>query len=93
MSLTKTEAIEKNRYELQFSVDKATFDAAVNALKEILASMEMRGIKIDTAELNRLSRQFEERINELTGEIYKESGEEFNINSTKQIYILRNCAN
>ena len=30
MSLTKTEAIEKNRYELQFSIDKATFDAAVD---------------------------------------------------------------
>ncbi len=29
MSLTKSEAIEKNRYELQFSVDKATFDEAV----------------------------------------------------------------
>ena len=32
MSLTKSELIEKNRYELQFSVDKATFDAAVNAV-------------------------------------------------------------
>ncbi len=30
MSLTKNELIEKNRYELQFSVDKATFDAAVD---------------------------------------------------------------
>ena len=29
MSLTKSEAIEKNLYELQFSVDKATFDEAV----------------------------------------------------------------
>ena len=32
MSLTKSEVIEKNRYELQFSVDKATFDAAVSAV-------------------------------------------------------------
>ena len=32
MSLIKTENIEKNRYELQISVDKATFDAAVNAV-------------------------------------------------------------
>ncbi len=30
MSLTKNELIEKNKYELQFSVDKATFDAAVD---------------------------------------------------------------
>jgi len=29
MSLTKKEAIEKNRYELQFTIEKATFDAAV----------------------------------------------------------------
>ena len=32
MSLTKSELIEKNRYELQISVDKATFDAAVSAV-------------------------------------------------------------
>ena len=32
MSLTKSEVIEKNRYELQFSVDKATFDVAVSAV-------------------------------------------------------------
>ena len=32
MSLTKSEIIEKNRYELQISVDKATFDAAVSAV-------------------------------------------------------------
>ena len=32
MSLKKSELIEKNRYELQFAVDKATFDAAVNAV-------------------------------------------------------------
>ena len=31
MSLTKCEVIEKNRYELQFSVDKETFDKAINA--------------------------------------------------------------
>ena len=29
MNLTKKEAIEKNRYELQFTIEKATFDAAV----------------------------------------------------------------
>ena len=63
------------------------FDIELPVMK-ILASMEERGIKIDTAELNRLSRQFEERINELTDEIYKESGEEFNINSTKQLSVI-----
>ena len=32
MSLTKCEVIEKNRYELQFSVDKETFDKAINVV-------------------------------------------------------------
>ncbi len=32
MSLTKCESIEKNKFELQFSVDKATFDAAVDKI-------------------------------------------------------------
>lgn len=30
MSLTKKELIEKNKYEIEFSIDKATFDAAVD---------------------------------------------------------------
>jgi hypothetical protein len=29
MNLTKCELIEKNKYELQFSVDKATFDVII----------------------------------------------------------------
>ena len=32
MSLIKTENIEKNRYELQISVDSAKFNAAVSAV-------------------------------------------------------------
>ena len=30
MSLTKKELIEKNKYEIEFSIDKAAFDAAID---------------------------------------------------------------
>ncbi len=63
------------------------FDIELPVMK-ILASMEMRGIKIDTLKLNELSKEYENRINELTEEIYKLSAEEFNINSTKQLSVI-----
>ncbi|MBE7021462.1 MAG: DNA polymerase I [Ruminococcaceae bacterium] len=63
------------------------YDIELPVMK-ILASMELRGIKIDVSRLNELSKQFEERISELTFRIYKHSGEEFNINSTKQLSVI-----
>ncbi len=46
MSLTKSEVIEKNRYELQFSVDKETFDKAVNAVyRKMVKNMNIPGFR------------------------------------------------
>ncbi len=54
-------------------------------LIEVLANMEQNGIKVDAKFLNRLSAEAEIDIKELESEIYKLSGEEFNINSPKQM--------
>ena len=54
-------------------------------LIEVLANMEENGIKVDAKFLNRLSGEAEIEIKELESEIYKLSGEEFNINSPKQM--------
>lgn len=54
-------------------------------LIDVLASMESIGFQIDVDQLTALSKTFETRINELTEKIYDEAGQEFNINSTKQL--------
>jgi DNA polymerase-1 len=51
----------------------------------VLANMETNGIKVDARFLNRLSGEAEIEIKQLESEIYKLSGEEFNINSPKQM--------
>ena len=50
-----------------------------------LYDMEKHGIKIDKAALEKYGNNLKNRINELTLAIYNEAGQEFNINSTKQL--------
>jgi len=54
-------------------------------LIEVLAEMELNGIKIDRDYLEKLSRQWESELTIITEEIYSLCGEEFNINSPKQL--------
>lgn len=54
-------------------------------LFHVLAKMEQNGVKIDVAILNEMSRANKRRVGELTGEIYKIAGSQFNINSTQQL--------
>ncbi|MBX3412309.1 MAG: DNA polymerase I [Pirellulales bacterium] len=54
-------------------------------LIEVLAEMEFNGIRIDTARLAELSRQYGERLATLEGAIYQLAGHEFNIASPKQL--------
>lgn len=51
----------------------------------VLAKMENNGIEIDAVKLAELSKEFEQKINSLSQDIYNLSGEEFNIASTKQL--------
>ncbi len=58
-------------------------------LVKILANMEDNGFKINFDKLNILNEEFSEKIDSLKKEIYLQSGEEFNINSPKQVaYVL-----
>jgi DNA polymerase-1 len=61
------------------------FEEVEMPLVRVLAEMERNGVKIDTEFLRKLSRRCEQDLQELTGKIYEEAGEEFNINSTKQL--------
>lgn len=54
-------------------------------LIEVLAQMELSGIKIDIGLLKKLSLEIEKRLIKLIDEIYEVSGTQFNINSPKQL--------
>jgi DNA polymerase-1 len=57
-------------------------------LVEVLADMEHVGFKVNTEDLKSFSAELESRINQLINEIYFMAGEEFNINSTKQLGVI-----
>lgn len=54
-------------------------------LIEVLAEMELNGIKLDRDYLEKLSIQWEKELETITDEIYRLAGEEFNLNSPKQL--------
>ncbi|GEQ33040.1 DNA polymerase I [Marinilactibacillus psychrotolerans] len=66
-----------------------------NLLKEmeiplaiVLAEMEIQGITVDAKRLEKMKAEFADTLNTIEARIYKEAGEEFNINSPKQLGIV-----
>ena len=57
-------------------------------LISVLAKMEMAGILMDTAVLDRMSIEFEQELKTLEKEIYELAGEKFNINSSQQVGVI-----
>ena len=68
---------ESNSYDL--------FKKIEMKLSYVLASMEIEGVRVDKDELHKRGELLDKRINELSKEIYELSGEEFNIQSPKQL--------
>jgi DNA polymerase-1 len=54
-------------------------------LLEVLAKMEMNGVRIDTERLKTISQEFDNILNTSTEKIYRMAEEEFNINSPQQL--------
>ncbi|MBF0532422.1 MAG: DNA polymerase I [Candidatus Omnitrophica bacterium] len=54
-------------------------------LTDVLARMEIAGVKIDVDYLSGMSRDCEAKIQDLTKNIFRAAGEEFNLNSPKQL--------
>jgi DNA polymerase I len=54
-------------------------------LVEVLADMEVTGVQVDAGALQEMSVEFEGQIERLTAEIFALAGEEFNLNSPKQL--------
>ena len=68
---------EQKELELFETIDMPTI--------EVLANMQWNGMKVNENDLIEFGRQLKEGINLLTQEIYELAGEEFNINSPKQL--------
>ena len=51
----------------------------------VLAKMERNGFKVNASTLEELDQEISKKLKELESTIYEQAGEEFNINSTKQL--------
>lgn len=71
---------DNNQLELYYDIELP--------LVEVLADMEYRGFKVDTEHLREFSLELQKKIDVLAGEIYCMAGEEFNINSPKQLGVI-----
>lgn len=57
-------------------------------LSRILGDMEITGIRVDATRLKEMQVEFSERLKEIEEKIYAEAGEEFNLNSPKQLGVI-----
>ena len=57
-------------------------------LVKVLFDMEMFGLKIDSNQIKALSATYHEELDNITKKIYELAGEEFNINSPKQLQAI-----
>ena len=64
---------------------KGLFDEVEIPLIEVLASMEMNGVKINRSLLEEMSKEFESQLASIADRIYLLAGEQFNINSSQQL--------
>ena len=77
----KDEFINKMKEEDQLEL----FSNIEMKLSYVLASMEIEGVRVDTKVLDEMGENINKKLDELTSEIYNYAGEEFNIQSPKQL--------
>lgn len=61
------------------------YETIERPLIKVVADMELAGVKIDAAELGRMSQDFAKRMVEIEREIHQIAGTEFNVGSPKQL--------
>lgn len=85
----KSEAMMKlipiQQAELEKNEMKSLFYDLEMPLSRILADMEKQGIAVNRDDLVELGKEFETQINKLVSHIYEIAGQEFNLNSPKQL--------
>ena len=75
--ITKEKLEKMNCLELFNNIDMPTI--------EVLSNMQLNGMYVDEEELNQFGKELTSKLESITKIIYKMAGEEFNINSTKQL--------
>ncbi len=75
--ITLKQLEEIGAVELFYEIDMPTI--------EVLSNMQWNGMYVDEKELNQFGKELTEKLENLTKIIYEMAGEEFNINSTKQL--------
>lgn len=74
--------------ELADNVQKDLYYDIELPLSFVLARMEIKGIKVDPERLLKMKEEFAGRLIEIEKSVYAEAGEEFNINSPKQLGVI-----
>ena len=75
--ITKKKLEETNCLDLFYNIDMPTI--------EVLSDMQINGMYVDKEELNNFGIELTSKLENITKTIYEMAGEEFNINSTKQL--------
>jgi DNA polymerase-1 len=87
MTFTKAKSLEEARKILEAELDKRkvrkVYEEIERPLMPIVEAMNERGVKIDKEMLKELSVTYHKELSKLEKVIWKEAGEEFNINSPK----------
>jgi len=92
----RTYALVQGMYQLAAEISNKLEEDNLTALYQkielpltkVLAQMELQGVKLDKQQLKDMGKDLEIRIQGLTDEIYKLAGEQFNINSPKQLGVI-----
>ena len=84
---TKTQTIEEAEKVIETELDKrkvrSVFEEIERPIMRVVEEMNERGVKIDKKVLEALSLKYHRELTRLEKTIWKEAGEEFNINSPK----------
>ncbi|APX72528.1 DNA polymerase I [Companilactobacillus allii] len=74
--------------ELKANDQDSLYDEIELPLSNVLASMEIKGVKVDATRLKEMQNDFAKRLDDIEQQIYTEAGQEFNINSPKQLGVV-----
>ncbi len=89
LGFTHTINLEDAKKVLEKELDKRgarfIYEEIEKPLRQVVEKMNNRGVKIDRKALETLSKDYHKTLKSLEGKIWKLAGEEFNINSPKQM--------
>ena len=76
-------------HRIEYELKKISLDRLCNEIEfpliEVLADMEFYGVSVDEGILNTMNKELQKIEKKLEIDIIKEAGQEFNVNSTKQL--------